>query len=267
MSEVVTTPLSPGAGRSQDLYWPDPWTFFTGQYIIRSRIGPTLDNATTANTGLGGGTAETIGCYLGVDCNQSGCTAGGAGNRHAFTGVGALHIRTTKGFAPPYQCDDMGFMRVIATLASPNVPADGRDFGMQVTWQGGGIFRDGLGGFGFNINGAGALEFVVRGPNGLIRTVVPGIDPTKWHAYEFRIQSATVNDATLTALIDNVPIALSATSSSWAAGTDLPPAATFGGNKAGFAVVINSDGAVNGNLMIPFAGVRIQFAPSSWAIL
>lgn len=266
----VVSPLQPGAGRIIDCMWPDPYDS-TFQKVIRMRNGPTATaDRTTANTGLGGGTVDSIAVYKGVDALVYNCTNAAAGTKSTFGGPGALHVRTTKGFLPSNQTDDLGFMRVIVRMASAQTPATLRDFGMQITQAATGcIYRDGASGFGFNIDvsgGAPIIDFVVRGPNGLLHHTggnLAAIDTTLWHDYEIRIQSATQNgEATMTPFIDGVAVTgLPATTLSWAAGTDLP-ASTVTGSSLGFQVVFVSDANANAGLATTFGGVRIQMCPS-----
>lgn len=269
-NETVVSPLPPGAGRIIDVMWPDPYDV-TAQDPIRCRIGPTATaDRTPTITGLGGGVAPSISVYKGVDAVVYNCTAVPAGRKATFSGPGSLHIRTTKGYAPPTLDDDLGFMRILVTMSSAQTPGTLRDFGMQITQAATGcIYRDGASGFGFNIDVSGGnpiLDFVVRGPNGLLHNTggnLATVDTTKWHTYEIRIQSATANaEASMTPYVDGVPVTgLAATTLSWATGTDLPPSVVTG-SSIGFNVVFVSDGNAAAGLATPFAGVRIQVAPS-----
>ncbi|MGH9806136.1 MAG: hypothetical protein ACRD9W_02540 [Terriglobia bacterium] len=110
-------------------------------------------------------------------------------------------------------------------MALLNVPNGNMDFGVEYVQRGGGsrIIADGDPGWGILLVDLVTARFIVSGPNGVI-TEDFAVDTTVLHAYEFRITDATATvEAQLQLLIDGQVQALSAASSAWGPGTNLPP--------------------------------------------
>lgn len=269
--EAVVSPVSPGAGRFQDWMWPDPQAYGginigTG---VRQRNG--LGAAAVATTtALGGGTAPIAAVIAGVECAQIlSAAAGPAGVAFRFVNAGLSHIKTSKSNINPI-ADDQACKRFLINMAGGGIAIGAGDFGFQVTRNSAGAGRivgDANDGFGLQIQNGNVINFIVRGPNGLIAPVAltgAPFDTTAWHTYDFLIIDATsTNEASLSLKIDNVPVALPALSASWAIGTNLPPAALTGG-LVGFTPVVVSDSKNNNGFFVQ--QLRMITAPTSDAL-
>ncbi len=260
MGDVVASVPPSGAGRFVDVSWPS-------QTFIQSRVVGFNPSSTPNNVGIGGGSSQTYGTYQGIDYLSLDSTAGGAGWGVKFDTLGLLHIITSTPVPWSFRNMDDAVIRIYAVMATGQIPAANRNVGLQIVSNVAGVVPDlmggGVNGFGLNLDNTGTWQWTCRGPNGLVQSPIPNSDPVNWHAYEIRIvQPVGAIAASLSLLIDNVPVALPALSSSWAAGTNLPAAAT-GAGRNGFAVYGVADFHVNASLAFRAnQGIRIIQAPT-----
>jgi hypothetical protein len=240
----------PGAGRYRDYCFPEPAFLVASLTQTVSGRRPGSDGSTgfplfgravyTADPGSNilGPTA-----YNGVNVATM-LSGAAAGQSNACI---CLVPRLNPSFIAT---DEIAYTRIIWLMAIGNAPgAVNTDFGGYVVQAASAtpdmrLMSGGILGFGFQFPSLTSVQFVVRGPNGLVTLAMPSItDSTILHAYELRILPPTSTQfAQLQAFVDGAPLALPALSASWAVGTNLPPLAILGG-KLGFAV-----GAVNNSL-------------------
>jgi hypothetical protein len=153
--------------------------------------------------------------------------------------------------------DDLAFTRIIWVGMAMGNPVGGAatDVGGYVIQANSAtpdmrLMSGGIPGFGFQFPTQSTIQFVIRGPNGLVTLAIPQISDLLLHTYELRILPSTrANYATLQAFVDGVPLALPALSSSWAPGTNLPPLLIVGG-KLGFAPGLVNNCLASANLLI-----------------
>jgi hypothetical protein len=252
-TETLISPVPPGAGRFRDMVWPDPSgldgspSSFVGNRLGTSLVGT---NPIAVSIGYGGGTSLGVASINGIDCANLPSNAGAVGLGLRFDSSMVAHIKTTLN-ALAFQVDDEQCFRVFCNMAMSSAPVPGTDYGWYMTTANtnGRILGDVATGFGFLYVDANTVNFISRGPLGLVQqavTVAP-FDTTQFHCYEMRITSATATTAAgLSVLIDNVPIVLPASLSSWGGVSALPPSILFGGTRAGFRPgLYNTSGLLN----------------------
>lgn len=234
MSEAIATLAPAGAGRFEDWIWPSRATAAGAAAITpactgRNRVGDIL--GATAAIG-GGATAPVADVRLGVPSVRMFCDAVNGVSFQFYPPMG-IFFKSTKSAVNPID-DDIAVTRIVWTFCGSGIaPGAGLDMGLEISQLGGAaaakrILVDATNGFGWRLADANVLQWIVRGPNGLVTlnvTAAP-FDLTIWHTLDMRITSATSTDeASLTVLLDNAPVNLGVLNSSWAAGTNLPPIA------------------------------------------
>ncbi len=252
MPESVVNLLSSGAGRFQDWIFPDPEAF-VGSTVgvgLRSRNGLGSGGSVPVlrSTGIAGGTSIDMDVFHGVPCVAIRSGPGDASFALSATSAGFIQIATTKSNLSP-TVNDQACKRLVINMAAAAVPNAAHDFGFFIprfSALTGRILADGNDGFGVRLAGVGLCEFITRGPNGLI-TVPLAVNPIGvWNTFDFRILDATATDeAGLNLLINNAPVNLGPLNSSWAAGTNLPPAALVGGFSGFMPMMCSNAGNVN----------------------
>lgn len=238
-----------GSSRYRSYVWPEPFAEMNSTTSTPQTGGRLQQVAGVGITtsGYGGGIANNPGLInqtVGVLCTTT--AAAGVGSRMQGQ---ILPLKTSRSNVIPSLGDDMHCMRYWANIACSSGTVVGNDQGFFFI-PGGGllqrIFADVAVGFGFSIGQNGVVQWVVRGPNGLIQanlTALP-FDITIHHTYEVIIVGATKTaDAYLVALIDSVVQPLPVLSRSWAAGTNLPPNVSISGISS-FAAQVTADSHV-----------------------
>lgn len=252
MPEAVATLAPSGAGRFQDWIWPGRLTA-CGQ-------GVTMDTSCTSRNGsasqagitlgFGGGINVPVAVNAGVACVRMPCGPGAVGV--AFRVPMLMLLRTTKQFISAAY-DDQAVYRYVWMFAGDGVAANaGQDFGLEFIQTGaaGGarILADVGFGFGFRVADANVLQFIARGPNGLVTTpfTAAPFNTALWHTLDLRIKSATdTSEATLDLRLDDQVVNLGPANSSWAPGTNLPPSALVGAQVGFEAQLVSAAGNVN----------------------
>jgi len=267
MPDIVASQLPPGAGRFQDLIWPDP--FLSYQAVAAQMRG--RNNSATSAPGtqilIGGGAGNNVSIIAGVPCQQS-VSAVGAGTQKLFYPGFPVMLRTSRSLISPF-VDDTSVYRFIVTMCRNGAAAAaGRDIGFELVRYNGAaasrIAADNAPGIGLRLQSANVVQLLVNGPNGLVvtdLTAAPFNTDLEWHAFDLRFFSATsTTDARWTLRIDGAPIALSDINSSWGAvGTNLPPVPLNGAN-VGFVPSLISDANAGTGLFAQL--VHLIAAPS-----
>lgn len=251
MSESVATLPSSGAGRFQDLIFPGRLTAIGSALVDTFHTGRTrTENFQGTSVGLGGGVpnpAATV--RLGVPCVNFNCTAV-AGIMFRFYPAMGFMLATGQNSTTPGSGLANNVTRIIWSFCGSGIaPNAGSDMGLEIVppsgFFSGRILGDVSPGWGFRLASANSLEFIVRGPNGLI-TLPFVVDTTTWHVLDMRIVAASSGqDATLSVLLDNVPMNLGALNSSWAAGTNLPPAALINAQLGFMPCIVCNPNPIN----------------------
>lgn len=265
MSDQVGSQLPSGAGRFQDFVWPDPIGAMENGVgaSIRSRIGGGVAMPGTVVL-FGGGLPCVIGSF-GGDVFQTLQANVGVGSQRMFYPGFPVTLRTSRSLIDG-TVDDCAVYRFLMVMSSSaNAGANG-EMGFQLTqWANGAgtrIIGDNAPGVGINLPlGTNEVDVIVRGPNGLVVTplVVPG-NATFMSTFDLRFFSATATaDAFWTLRVNGNVIPMSAANSSWAAGTNLPPAANVGGS-VGFVPSLVCSG--NSNSLLAVRSVQLIAAPS-----
>lgn len=269
MPETVANLTPSGAGRIIDWIWPG---FRTGAGGPNYNTESTSRSGSTGIVGVavgygGGGGACPADVANGVPCVRIICGPGVQGNGFVF-GVEpmSMFFPTTKSNIVPAVNDEAAYRVVVAMAGSGLAPNAVHDLGIEFipSSSTSRIAQDGADGFGLRLNSANVVQFIASGgPGGGIvqdLTAAP-FDVTAFHTYDFRILAATnVADAQLSLLIDDVPVDLGATNSTWGGpGSHLPPQ-HLSANAVGFRPnLLASAGNTN---FIRVAFLRFMAAPS-----
>lgn len=261
---------SPGDGRFRDYSFPEPAYLVPTltQQVSGARqgnggeLGPTFARTIyTADPGQPTGPVASLG--ISVIAILSGAAAG-----QSFSFGGSLFPRLNPSLISN---DEQSYTRVIWNMAIGNPPGGAAtDVGGYIVQPGSStpdmrVRAGGINGFGFQFSsmGVGGINFIIRGPNGLVTQNIPGLDSSFLHVLELYILPGTrTSFAQLQVFADGAPVVLPALSSSWAPGTNLPPLA-INGNRLGFSPgVINNCGAAANVLLNATAGLRVITAPT-----
>jgi hypothetical protein len=267
--EGVATLPPAGAGRFADWIWPSRHTALGSAGGVdtscNSRHGPTSVQGTSVGIG-GGGPPVLATVRNGVACVTIPCGPGAAGTLYRHQDPMGMFFRTSRANVSPTD-DDQACYRIIWLFCGSGLAVNaGQDFGLEICRIGaaglGRINAGGDDGFGIRIQDANILQWLVRGPNGFLTqniTAAP-FDTTAWHSVDLRITSATATaDATLELRLDDAVVNLGTANTSWAAGTNLPPAAILAA-QVGF-MPVQCSVAGNNNALFTHQ-LRMIAAPS-----
>ena len=246
----------PGAGRWRDYCFPEP--AFLGPTLNQQQAGirPASNGATAfpifARTVYTADPGQPTGPVMFNGVNVMAVLSGAAaGQGFACT---CIQPRLTP---TPLTVDDMAFNRIVFIGMGMGNPPGGAatDVGGYVVIPNSGtpdmrVMSGGISGFGFQFPTQSTVQFVIRGPNGLVTLAIPQINDLLLHTYEMRILPSTRTAyAQLQVFVDFVPLALPALSSSWAPGTNLPSIAITS-NRMGFAPGLINNCLASANLLI-----------------
>lgn len=257
MPEAVATLAPAGAGRMADLIWPGRLTAAGPAALDTSHTGRTRsENLTGSILGIGPSSQNPVAdVRLGVPCAKFTVDATSGVGLRFYPAMG-FTFATSPQFFSPSSVVNMATRIIWAFCGSGTAPAAGADFGLEIVQPASGlgqrILTDAVNGFGFRLADANTLQFITRGPNGLI-TVNLVVDTTTWHVLDLRIVSASGTptgggagpDATLTVRLDGQVLNLGTLNSSWAAGTNLPPVTASGGTMGWMPTLVWNPNPIN----------------------
>lgn len=276
--ETITTPSSPGAGRTFDV-------------LLQLLEGTTISTASRSNNAVGRASGLSLGSIF--------STAGGGGSKVFQNGMLANNFAAATGDAqiwaigadhliaqPTYDQSgqEVGALRFICTMKVTGLPATfptnsgpASDFGLCFYGNSNlagmsNMFStaavNGNSGFGFACDTAGHPAFVVRktqlsgGAADEVTVLSTAFVMTDWCTWDIRLAGATVNSpATLTAVVNGVTVL----TRSWSSNT-LPTAATMGANYLGAFRPIVGTASGSGVTSLQVAYARLIKAPTFSAL-
>lgn len=249
MSEAIATLAPAGAARVVDLIWPSRLSALGPALLDTGHTGRTRSEIYSGSiAGFGPASVNpSPDVRLGVPCAKF-SVDGTSGVSLRFYPAMAFTVATSPQIWSPVGINVA--TRIVWIFCGSGIaPNAGLDFGLefvQPSALGSRILVDAVAGFGFRLADANTLQFIVRGPNGLVTVALTAapFDLTTWHVLDIRIVSASgppafINpatlgpDATLTVRLDGQVLNLGALNSSWATGTNLPPT-PLGAGSMGF---------------------------------
>lgn len=231
-----------GSGRTISLRWPQTPGDQTSTNMV-SRVGGLVAGA---SEGLGGAGSVYSSVNNGVECIGLRSTGAVADQvNYSFAAPGPFSPRRDKG--PSVTPDPYGCWRFVAVLQAFVAPVldDAHDFGLEVVYNASANVLAAAGkGVACLLAGAGVVNHYVRGPNGLIKTVLnTGLDLTQFNTYEHRFEQATANsDMRYGFYINGNAQPLAAATQNGGAGSNLPPSA-IGGFRNYKSTIFNQPGA------------------------
>lgn len=255
MPDQVTSLLPPGAGRFQDFIWPDPLEYLQPGIgcTFRSRTGGGAEMPGQTLVFAGGVPGGAPNVALGQPFVSLPCDVANAGTQRLFYPGFPVTLRTSRSPIDG-RTDDCAVYRFVLTWAPSFVALGaGGELGFQLSQYNGGagqrIIGDVTPGIGINLSDGNTVTLIVRGPNGLVSTVLPGVVSPFLCVFDLRFFSATATvDAYWTLRVNGALVPLSAINSNWGApGTNLPPAAVSG-SSCGFVPSLVSS-AQNSNAL------------------
>lgn len=268
-AETVSSPPPPGAGRFNDLSYPDVTVVGAAAQTpnLRARAtGSIITGGTLQN--LGGLVTSTSLYYQGVmSATMNNTGLAGAGGCISWLNVANIPIRTSlpAGAFWPLDDDNNVFRIVWISCIAALTGITNDDYGLQLinaNSASAGIKRTPANGIGFQFTGTG-ISLRTNNGGGFVDTVlatngVGGYSNQDYHSYEFRILNALpTQPATLKIVIDDIVLL----TIPFVGGTPSLPLVT-GSTAVTFfpALWINSPAVPNSAMVTHFLG--IQNAPT-----